>query len=83
MTDGDSRRTWKELLEELDGETDQAKLHEKVLVLEDVLLQCQQELANHPDRQAECDEIKKAIDRLYVVKVKKLGFPDSFNQLAK
>jgi len=74
---------WKSLLASLEGERDREKIYETVLVLEDLLAQCKEELQNDPDRKSECDEIEKAIDSLYVVKVQKLGFPDPMGRLSR
>jgi hypothetical protein len=74
---------WKLLLAGLDGERDREKIYETVLVLEDLLAQCKEELERDPNRKAECDEIERAIDNLYVVKVQKLGFPDPMGRLSR
>jgi hypothetical protein len=74
---------WKALLAGLEGERDREKIYETVLVLEDVLAQCKEELEKDPSRKTECDEIERAIESLYDVKVQKLGFPDPMGRLSK
>ena len=81
--DIDATSQWKQLLTELDEENDSDKLHEKVIILEDVLLRCQEALGKHPSRKQERDELESAVKKLYAVKVTKLGFPDPFSQLSK
>jgi hypothetical protein len=74
---------WKQLLASLEGEHDKEKIYQTVLVLEDLFARCKEELVNDPSRKAECDEIEKAIDSLYVAKVQKLGFPDPMGRASR
>jgi hypothetical protein len=74
---------WRSLLASLEGEQDREKIYQTVLVLEDVLAQCKEELEKDPNRKAECDEIEGAIESLYDVKVQKLGFPDPMGRLSR
>jgi len=76
MTEGESSKNWKELLDEVMAEADKEKLEGLAQQLENALFLRSQELeAGDGSTEVERQAIKVAIDKLLRVKVEKLGFP--------
>jgi hypothetical protein len=76
MTEGESSKNWKELLDDVMAETDKEKLEGLAQQLENALFLRSQELeAGDGSTEVERQAIKVAIDKLLRVKVEKLGFP--------
>jgi hypothetical protein len=76
MTEGESSKNWKELLDEVMAEADKEKLEGLAQQLENALFLRSQELeAGSGSTEGERLAIKAAIDKLLRVKVEKLGFP--------
>jgi hypothetical protein len=76
MTEGESSKNWKELLDEVMAETDKEKLEGLAQQLENALFLRSQELeTGSGSTEVEREAIKVAIDKLLRVKVEKLGFP--------
>jgi hypothetical protein len=76
MTEGESSKKWKELLDEVMAETDKEKLEGLAQQLENALFLRSQELeTGSGSTEVERQAIKVAIDKLLRVKVEKLGFP--------
>ena len=81
QTNGASRQGWESLADELRKTTDIPRMRELVILLERAIFKRQQELAlnagkiEKPEVEKEEQSMKKALDLLLEVKVKKLGFP--------
>jgi ubiquinone biosynthesis protein UbiJ len=82
QTDGARQQKWESLADELRKTTDIQKAKELVMLLEKEIFDRQQELALNAGEigghkvEKEEQSIKRALDILLEVKVKKLGFPN-------
>jgi hypothetical protein len=75
MKDGNGSTNWKQLLQDLQVESDQEKIKTKAFELENALFARGLELPIDGEAGGEREEMRKATMTLLRIKVEKLGFP--------